>query len=517
MQTTRKERRSALVETRCFTVGALAGLAVLLGTACGEPECPPGYQKMNRVCKHLDASSSVDEAGALVEEDGGRSDSMVASDDSGVAVDGGSARDLDAATLTPADAAGQETSVGVTNDASSSDAGMSGDAAVADSGATDAGSDAATTCGAGYVMKNAGCQDIDECSLGTAACHPTAPCENQPGTYTCKCRVGFSGGGTNGIACAPRIAVGDNHYCVTTSDARVMCWGGNDSGQLGDGTMTARSTAAYVESLDGVAAVDVGRNFSCALLSDGTVKCWGANTSFQLGVDVVTARPRPVLVTGLSEVVAISVGTDYACAIRRDRSVVCWGNNTGGLVDGKTSFQPTPAPGISNAMSLDCAGDNCAVGTDGTLRCWGNGTTGLQYGTTPVAPFSSSSAVSVTAGYFVSCGYNTTGDIFCWGTPALRGTTDSIIAGGPNFVHNTQRPVSLSIGVYHVCYAAESGDVQCWGVSETPSTLPGVQAAALSSFNNTMCAVLKDGTVRCWAVSSGKSPASLDVPAVDLW
>jgi alpha-tubulin suppressor-like RCC1 family protein len=35
------------------------------------------------------------------------------------------------------------------------------------------------------------------------------------------------------------ISVGETHICAVTSDGAVWCWGGNDYGQLGNGSRIA--------------------------------------------------------------------------------------------------------------------------------------------------------------------------------------------------------------------------------------------------------------------------------------
>jgi alpha-tubulin suppressor-like RCC1 family protein len=66
-------------------------------------------------------------------------------------------------------------------------------------------------------------------------------------------------------------------------------------GQLGDGTSgTNRLTPIEVIGLTSVTQIDVGNQYSCAVNASRTTKCWGLNNSGQLGDGTTTARFSPV-------------------------------------------------------------------------------------------------------------------------------------------------------------------------------------------------------------------------------
>jgi hypothetical protein len=173
---------------------SLSAFALLGVGACAEPECPQGFEKIGKICKRLDAGASENEGGVADREADAGLDATASVHQDGMVEETAAPR-VDATTNGPLDAtASGPSGVGpdatVPGDASN----PGGDATVVvDAGAADAGTDALVSCGAGYVVKNGACQDVDECSLSNAVCHPSATCENQPGAFTCKCRLGFSG------------------------------------------------------------------------------------------------------------------------------------------------------------------------------------------------------------------------------------------------------------------------------------------------------------------------------------
>jgi alpha-tubulin suppressor-like RCC1 family protein len=191
------------------------------------------------------------------------------------------------------------------------------------------------------------------------------------------------------------LATGVNHSLVVTTEGTLYAWGHNASGQLGDGTKKDRSQPAPVSGLHDVRAVAAGDGFSMALEADGSVFAWGNNQSGQLGDGKAPQdHSTPEVVRGLgagSGVVAIAAGSSFAIVRKADGSVWEWGNGTSGqLGDGANSklSAPTQVQGLgpgSGVIAVAGGGAHVlALKSDGTVLAWGHNQSGqLGDGTAP--------------------------------------------------------------------------------------------------------------------------------------
>ena len=208
------------------------------------------------------------------------------------------------------------------------------------------------------------------------------------------------------------IAAGTVHSCAVLDSGQVLCWGDNSYGQLGDGssfdfittgTFTPSAVPVPVVGIDGTSlkatAVSVSYSHSCAVLTSGKMLCWGDNDYGQLGDaqgsvyyepavgDLFYYTSVPVSVAGIDGIseraLSLATSSGRTCAVMSSGEVQCWGyRDSGALGDGDdvTAFQNTPHPvlgidGISQkarVVSTGPTGSACSLLESGQLLCWGN-------------------------------------------------------------------------------------------------------------------------------------------------
>src|SRR5206468_3175357 len=142
--------------------------------------------------------------------------------------------------------------------------------------------------------------------------------------------------------------------CAILADSTARCWGDNDHGQIGDGTVTVpgvqnndRHKPVLVNGGTGFVSISGGVDFTCASKASGVVLCWGINADGQMGNGQSGAdQPTPGPVTSLSSVAAVAGAGSYTCALRSVGIVSCWGRTV--AADGTVGKQATPltVPGL---------------------------------------------------------------------------------------------------------------------------------------------------------------------------
>lgn len=184
------------------------------------------------------------------------------------------------------------------------------------------------------------------------------------------------------------IVAGPVNMSGIRDDGTLWSWGSNANGRLGDNTGTNRSSPVQITgggTWRTVATSSAGGHMA-AIKDDGTLWLWGNNGSGQLGDGTTTARSSPVqTVSGGNDWKQVSVGGLHTAAIKNDGSLWLWGSNQfyapiGQLGDGTSTNRSSPVQTSAGGTNWRCvaAGQyhTIATKTDGTVWGWGLNSTG---------------------------------------------------------------------------------------------------------------------------------------------
>jgi hypothetical protein len=188
---------------------------------------------------------------------------------------------------------------------------------------------------------------------------------------------------------AAEVRVGDRVACARTiTDGAVLCWGANGLNGLVDGAlgiglddMRVQGVATRVELGEAALSLDVSGRTVCALTRSRRLLCWGSNRDGMVGDGSGRYQPRPVDVGLLVD--HFSMGMNFVCAREEPGALLgpvrCWGRGTDFRLAGATSddrARPTPALDVLGAplrvRQLAAGSDHaCALDERFGVRCWG--------------------------------------------------------------------------------------------------------------------------------------------------
>lgn len=274
-----------------------------------------------------------------------------------------------------------------------------------------------------------------------------------------------------------QLAVGIYQSCAI-ADARAYCWGANNSGQLGNGTVDPDwdnenhyGPAPVAGALAGAdvsfIAVSSSNQQACAI-SAGDVYCWGDNYWNGLGTGTATttnngAEPLPIKMAGdLAGKKATYVTKGYydqTCAIA-DGVPYCWGENDYAYFP--IAADEVPVPTVWDMSSLPAGsvvtdisiGENhaCAIVSE-KAYCWssmstwydlgqtGQGTKGIGGSGIPSPVVTAGTPMEGKTVTGIAAGQNSTcaaagGDLYCWGgsREGQRGLFTNVDSGVPALV-----------------------------------------------------------------------------------
>jgi alpha-tubulin suppressor-like RCC1 family protein len=160
-----------------------------------------------------------------------------------------------------------------------------------------------------------------------------------------------------------------------TSNGQLWICGYNDSGQLGVGNATARSSFVQVGTESNWYQV-AGAFVVCAVKTDGTLWAWGGTTNRggTLGLNTTVGVYSPVQVGTLSNWNKVVVANDTALAIKTDGTLWAWGNAPLGNNSTGTTSSPIQIGTLSNWAQISSVNNPnntlFALNSNGTLYSW---------------------------------------------------------------------------------------------------------------------------------------------------
>lgn len=168
------------------------------------------------------------------------------------------------------------------------------------------------------------------------------------------------------------VSAGGMHFAALKKDGSIWLWGGNDYGQIGDGTYIYREKPVKIQEIDNIVKIECGSQHTIALRADGTVYEWGRRiVGENLEEEGIN---HPAIVNGIPKIKDIEEGYSHSVALGEDSLVYTWGNNYD-LQLGR-GFHDTRGPlkveGITSIKEISAGGTySLALSQNGRVWWWG--------------------------------------------------------------------------------------------------------------------------------------------------
>ena len=235
------------------------------------------------------------------------------------------------------------------------------------------------------------------------------------------------------------IGAGTESTCGLFADGTAACWGANGAAQLGRGTQTlSQPDLAPVVTAVKFSSLALGFLHACGIgKADSLAYCWGSNAEGQLGDSSITIRSTPVVVKGGHKFIQLAAGALHTCGLEAGSLglVWCWGRNQEGQGGhGSTTPAVDSIPKLveadSNLTIHSGAYFNCAEFRDPSgavqVRCWGrNGLGEVGSDTVGTGPHPTPATIigvgairpgTLTVGDDHACVVAVSGQLWCWGS-----------------------------------------------------------------------------------------------------
>lgn len=172
-----------------------------------------------------------------------------------------------------------------------------------------------------------------------------------------------------------QIAAGGRHTLILKQDGTVWAIGANDQGQLGNGktSATVQTIPVQVSGLKDIKAVVAGENHSLAITKNEHILAWGGNEDGQIANGSRKDALRPVEVKDIVRVHRIAAGKNVSISLGSGGEIFVWGlpqvkNGSKSIIRKPTEL--IKANGGSVEFFAVSAEDSRASGLDALGRVW---------------------------------------------------------------------------------------------------------------------------------------------------
>jgi alpha-tubulin suppressor-like RCC1 family protein len=326
------------------------------------------------------------------------------------------------------------------------------------------------------------------------------------------------------------LTAGDSHFCARSGAGAVSCWGDNEwlqTGQTTRGIVTQPQPVVLSGPASGITA---GAAHTCALVA-GQSLCWGHDESRQLGNDTTYDRLTPVLAAtgdGVSRTWSeVDASNRHSCGRDASGAVFCWGVLEGQGDNDTLAWLPTRwfqnlvATDMAGGWLLQCAvtdqqvawcegwadprvqlaasgavtsvvvagTEACVLQTDGAVSCELDNLAGGALTSVPLP----SPAVRLAASDDQVCALDNVDAVYCWSTWYALTPQQAFEGLAVTGVYGNSGP--------RVCVTTQSAAVACRSSddgTETTEPTGGVALLALAVGDNHTCGITASGAAWCW-------------------
>jgi alpha-tubulin suppressor-like RCC1 family protein len=278
-----------------------------------------------------------------------------------------------------------------------------------------------------------------------------------------------------------QVALGEFHTCAIDSMDHLYCWGADDDDQLGNGPGTTdASMPAQIGSMAWTDIASDGDNNAVCGISVGKLYCWGGNENGQLGTGTMGGTvPSPMQVgMGFTQV---EVGATTTCGVSAGQLFCAGMDDHSQIPNGPGEMDSTMLQSAGTSLGIMWSqvqlgvADGCTIGNMGQLACWGQNGYGEDLNG---MAGESSNEVNVSAGHMwmqvglgetSTCALRDDGKLYCAGQNydgrIGDGTTNDapspvLIPSGANVWK------SIAVGYQYACGVEDDDTLWCWGDDE---------------------------------------------------